>query len=227
MSKPLPILQSVPDPNIYRFGGGTALPWQHKEGAPYIPKLAELNLKQTSLTFDSIKEKNFATSVAPFEVFLSEGSQAVRQKRLDERIYDLLADAKIRTRLVANHLPHDWQSRLFAQLDELHDVNLWESDDLPMSKDSFDTFLVTILTIHPTVRPGLGLTHTGNISGTWGTKNDYITMVFLPGNKLQWTIFLNLDGNLIRSASNSPVAEFEKYLAPFNPSHWWYRDAKR
>jgi hypothetical protein len=226
MNRTNPALQRAMLPKHFNPVVGTIFPWQNEQEKAHLTRLPVLNLNQTNLITKPTQAKRFVASPPPSEAFLSESSNLVEQKPLDQRVYELLADAKIKTRLVGNHLPKEWQSRLFHQLDQLHEIDMWEPGDLPMLKESFDTFLSMMLIIRPSVRPGLSLTHDGNILGTWGTKDDYITISFLPNRKLRWSILRTYAGELIRSTSFAPAEGFEQYLEPYDPSHWWYRNAK-
>jgi hypothetical protein len=145
---------------------------------------------------------------------------------LEERLYDVRAFAKIKTRAVASHLDSNWQRRLFEQLDDLHDVDSWEDVDIPMHKESYSTFLTAMLSIRPTVVPGLGLTHDGNLLGTWGRKGDSLTMEFKAGGLVRWTLSCLIDGQQVRTATEVPLAGLQRYLAPYNPAHWWFRDGR-
>lgn len=141
-------------------------------------------------------------------------------EQLAEKLYDVRADAKIKTRMMGNHLSPEWQRRLFEQIDDLHDVNSWEQGDVPLHKDSFSTFLATMLAIKPAVRPGLGLTHDGNLFGSWGRKGDVLSIEFKPALKVRWTISIGE----VRSATEVPIEDMNTFLAPFRPNHWWFRD---
>lgn len=152
---------------------------------------------------------------------------ATIKQTTEEQLYDVLADAKIKTRRLCNHIPSDWQRRLFGQLDRLHDIEDWEKDDLPMRKESYDTFLLFILSCKPSVRPGLGLSHQGDLLGTWGEADNFITLEFMPNSRVYWNIVCTQNGKPDRSSGEASVSALEGYLSPFKPKRWWNRDDQR
>jgi len=204
----------------------TIFPWSDDKASIGPGGIANLELQQMPVGFNLAHipaTPHFQSGVGQFAC----GTPKSIARPLEEEVYDVLADAKIKTRLIGNHIPRDWQVRLFGQLDRLHDIEEWELGDRPMRKESYHTFLSVILSVRPSVRPGLGLSHKGDLLGTWGEPHDRITLEFMPSARLRWTIASTSDGQLVRSAGDAPASDLEKYLAPFDPAHWWHRSAER
>ena len=186
-----------------------------------LTTIAEMKLKPLSeLRSFQVQTEATATAV-PFVVTTTpKSAKADTPERLAEQLYDVRADAKIKTRMMGNHLSPEWQRRLFEQIDDLHDIECWEPGDVPLQKESFTTFLAAMLAIRPEVRPGLGLTHDGILFGSWGRKGDVLTIEFKPALRGRWTISMGE----VRSATEAPIEDLNTFLAPFKPTHWWSRD---
>jgi hypothetical protein len=149
------------------------------------------------------------------------------QPPLEVRLFDALAAVKILTAQVAMHLDGEWRRRLFEQLDSLHDPEEWEAgDDEPVGQSSFATFLKAILSIRPERRPGLGLSHTGNVIAAWTTGQDRLTIEFLPNDRVRWVLGLYHDGEPDRFAGQTPVTRLAEGLAPYRPEHWFSHESK-
>jgi len=140
---------------------------------------------------------------------------------LEERLFDALAAAKVLTSRVAMHLTLGWRDKLFQQLDSLHDPAEWEEGDLPVHQASFMTFLKAMLTIKPARRPGLGLSHAGNLIAAWTTGRDRLTIEFMPHDRVRWVLSLHYDDGPVRYAGDAPVGRLSEGLAKHNPEHWF------
>jgi hypothetical protein len=142
---------------------------------------------------------------------------------LDGRVFDALAGAKVLTSQVAMHLEREFRDRLFRQLDSLHETDQWEEGDEPLNQSSFQTFLKAILTIKPELRPGLGLSQTGNLIAAWTTGRDRLTIEFLPNDRVSWVLarYDGTDEEPARYAGQTGVSELLQGLAPHRPEHWF------
>jgi hypothetical protein len=140
---------------------------------------------------------------------------------IHERLFDALAAAKVLTSRVAMHLTLEWRDKLFRQLDSLHDPAEWEEGDLPVHQASFMTFLKAMLTINPARRPGLGLSHVGNLIAAWTTGKDRLTIEFMPHDRIRWVLSLHYDDGPVRYAGDAPVGRLNEGLAKHNPEHWF------
>jgi hypothetical protein len=151
----------------------------------------------------------------------------IEGQSLDRRVFDALADAKVLTAHVAMHLERESRDRLFRQLDSLHETDQWEQGDEPINKSSFQTFLKAILTIKPERRPGLGLSHTGNLIAAWTTTRDRLTIEFLPNDRVSWVLARYDDTEEpARFAGQTSVSQLVEGLAPHRPEHWFSHAGK-
>jgi hypothetical protein len=153
---------------------------------------------------------------------------APNEQPLETRLFDALAAVKILTAQVAMHLDGEWRRKLFAQLDSLHDPEEWESGDEPISQSSFATFLKAILSIRPERRPGLGLSHSGNLIAAWTTRRDRLTIEFLPNDRVRWVLgrYHDTEDEPARYAGHTHVSELVEGLSPHHPEHW-FSDASK
>jgi hypothetical protein len=159
----------------------------------------------------------------PSPASLTRTAVVVEGHLLEAKVFEALADAKILTSQVAMHLERSFRDRLFRQLDSLHDTAEWEDGDEPVNRSSFQTFLKAILIIKPERRPGLGLSHTGNLIAAWTTGRDRLTIEFLPNDRVSWVVALYRDNTdePARFAGQTSVSELVEGLAPHRPEHWF------
>jgi hypothetical protein len=149
------------------------------------------------------------------------------EKDLAERVFESLAAAKILTSQVAMHLERGSRDRLFQQLDSLHDTSEWEEGDEPVHSPSFATFLKAILYLRPERRPGLGLSHDGNLIAAWTTGHDRLTIEFLPNDRVRWVLARYEDDEPDRFAGQTGVTRLAEGLAPHRPEHWFSNEGRQ
>jgi hypothetical protein len=149
------------------------------------------------------------------------GQPATLAKNLDEQLYDALAAFKIQTASVAMHLDRDWRSRLFGQLNNLLDVENWQSEDLPPSLASFSTFLRMLVFLRPARRPGLGATSDGLLIATWTKADDRLTVECLPQDRVRWHLAVTIQGECERAAGITPISRLDEVLRPYGAERWF------
>jgi hypothetical protein len=168
-----------------------------------------------------------ALRIRPSPASLQSASRVVAgDKPLDERLFDALAAVKILTAQVAMHLDREWRDKLFRQMDSLHDAAEWELDDEPIQQSSFATFLKAIVSISPQRRPGLGLSHSGNLIAAWKTGADRLTIEFLPKDRVRWVLAIQRDDEPDRFAGQTPVARLTQGLEPYHPERWFFHESE-
>jgi hypothetical protein len=167
---------------------------------------------------DSLKEiKNRQTSPGS----AIDPRRLERQRSTAERLYDALASAKVMTSGVVMHLDRDWRDRLFVQLDDLLNVEDWHEDDEPLVDESFLTFLRLILYQKPRRRPGLGLSHHGNLIAAWTAGADRLTLECGPDDSIRWVLSCEVNGERERAAGETHVARLPQVLRPYGPDRWF------
>ena len=142
-------------------------------------------------------------------------------RTFQEHLFDALAAVKIMTSQVAMHLDGEWRSKLFHQLDSLHDLAEWEEGDQPIQQLSFATFLKAMLSIKPERRPGLGLSYAGHLIAAWTTGQDRLTIEFLPNEHTRWVLSRRYDDDTERFAGDTRVDRLADGLANYHPEHWF------
>lgn len=146
---------------------------------------------------------------------------------IEESLFNATVAVKMLTAQVAMYLDREWRTRLFRQLDSLHDLSEWEPSDSPVQQSSFSTFLKAICDIKPTRRPGLGLTSAGHLIAAWTTnKDDRLTIEFLPNDRVRWVMSMLLDEDVERLAGQTTVARLRDQLQPYQPGRWFHNAEK-
>lgn len=138
-----------------------------------------------------------------------------------ERLYAALASAKVMTSNVMMHLDREWRDRLFAQLDDLLNVEDWHEDDEPLLDESFRTFLRLILYQRPERRPGLGLSHRGHLVTAWTAGADRLTLECAANDTIRWVLSCEVNGVRERAAGETHVARLPEILRPYGPDRWF------
>lgn len=164
----------------------------------------------TSNRFDPATEKS-----AP--IYPSEPSLA-------ERVFQALADAKIWTSRVAMRMSLTDRDRYFRQLDLLHDCDEWFGEDEPMKIASYQGFVRFMLKVGGNSKPSLALSPDGALLAIWETNGNRLTMEFSTDNVIEWVVSYNFDGQVYRTAGQSPTEITLKNLMPYNPDGWFIVD---
>lgn len=142
---------------------------------------------------------------------------------LKEQLYDARAACKVKTAAVAMHLPPDWRTRFFSQIDSLLDAESWDPEDNPATAASFTTLLRMVLFLRGR-RPGLGATASGNFIATWTEGRDELTIECKPDDKVRWVLVRDLDGQRESAAGETGLPRLLDVLRPYDP-HRWFRNA--
>jgi hypothetical protein len=145
----------------------------------------------------------------------------VQPASMAERLDTALASAKVMTSNVVMHLDREWRDRLFAQLDDLLDIEDWHEDDEPLLDASFRTFLRLILYQKPKQRPGLGLSHRGHLIAAWTRGADRLTLECAPDDTVRWVLSCEVNGERERAAGETHVARLPEILQPYSPDRWF------
>jgi hypothetical protein len=118
---------------------------------------------------------------------------------------------------VGMHLSPDWRVRLFAKLDALMDPAEWDEDFAVPSEPSFSTFLRMIIYLHPTRRPGIGLSSKGHFLASWTKDDDRIVIECLANDEVRWVLSHNLHGYLETGAGTTKIYRIPDVIAAYEP----------
>jgi len=143
------------------------------------------------------------------------------KKSMEERLFEALVAAKVRTSLVAMHLHGGVRDKIFAQLNRLHDADEWPEGDEPLKLESFKTFLRFLLLFEPELRPSLGLSPDGNLLAAWVKEENRLMLEFCELNRVSWLV-VREDANTFpeRGSGVSTVDRLPEVLAPYRPEDW-------
>lgn len=120
---------------------------------------------------------------------------------------------------VGMHLDPDWRARLFAKLDALLDPEEWDPEFAMPSEQSFSTFLRLVIYLHPTKRPGLGLSATGNFLASWSRENARIVIESLGDDEVRWVISRTIGDLRESAAGKTKIYRVPDVISPYEPNH--------
>lgn len=145
----------------------------------------------------------------------------LHERSLEEKLFDATAGVKVMTSQVAMYLDSQWRSKLFKQIDLLHDVDEWEQGDEPLQRESFATFLKAICELKPQKRPGLGLTSSGQLIAAWTAGSSRLTIEFLGNNRVKWVISRMIDDEIEHYVGDTTVNRLAAGLGPHHTEEWF------
>lgn len=145
----------------------------------------------------------------------------VNSKKINEVMFDAKANIKILTSQVAMYIENKWRNNIFNQIDVLHDIDNWDEDLLPASRQSTITFLKTIVEVRPKIYPGLGISPKGNLVAAWTSTGRNLTVEFMPNDKIQWIVSQQQKGDIERVVGKTSIERFFQCLEPFNVGEWF------
>jgi hypothetical protein len=140
---------------------------------------------------------------------------------LEEKLFDATAGVKVLTSQVAMYLDSQWRSKLFTQIDFLHDIDEWEQGDEPLQRESFATFLKAICELKPKKRPGLGLTSSGQLIAAWTAGSSRLTIEFLVNSRVKWVISRQIDNEIEHYVGDTTVNRLAGGLGPHRTEEWF------
>ncbi|MDK2769811.1 MAG: hypothetical protein KYX69_19080 [Sphingomonas sp.] len=115
-------------------------------------------------------------------------AKVVAGQSLEEKLFDALANAKIITSRVAMHLDLHWRDRFFSALDRIHDPDVWDDSDRPVTVESVKTFLRAMFLLSPLENPSLGLSPRGTILAGWKNREGNLTLDFSGQDMVTWSL---------------------------------------
>lgn len=187
------------------------------------PWMRATPLEGISRVSDEIKDRLSTKALIPANAIATSeiGTVVPVPKSEADRLFDTKIQLKVLAAQVAMHITNPWRDRLFKQIDGLLDPAEWCSGDGYPQISSWWTFLRTMLHLRPARRPGLGLTHEGYLVGAWDAGGDQLTLTFLPGDQVRWSVSCMIEGIRERTSSNTQVIRLTTVLAPYEPQRWF------
>lgn len=218
MANDLVLLNSPATYTVGAFAKQSFFPDSHKSQAPICSELTAALSQYVSKQTQEIETRiqQLRSPVAPSML----GSQ-VHERSLEEKLFDATAEVKVMTSQVAMYLDSQWRSKLFNQIDLLHDVDEWEHGDEPLQRESFATFLKAICELKPKKRPGLGLTSSGQLIAAWTAGSSRLTIEFLGNSRVKWVISRMIDDEIEHYVGDTTVNRLAAGLRPHHTEEWF------
>jgi hypothetical protein len=114
-----------------------------------------------------------------------------------------------------------WRTELIGKLERFHEADDWEDDREFPSERSFSTFLRAIIYLHPTKRPGLGLSAQGHFLASWRRGSDRIVIEFLPNDELKWVLSQTIEGDRESGAGINQIHRLPDVIAGYEPDRFF------
>jgi len=208
-------------PATYTIGALTKqsfLPEYYKSQVPIYSELAAELSRYMSQPTQEIENRiqQLRSPVAPSML-----DSQVHESSLEEKLFDATAGVKVMTSQVAMYLDSQWRSKLFNQIDSLHDVDEWEQGDEPLQRESFATFLKAICDLKPKRRPGLGLTPSGQLIAAWTAGSSRLTIEFSGNSRVKWVISRMIDDEIEHYVGDTTVNRLAAGLRPHHTEEWF------
>jgi len=134
-----------------------------------------------------------------------------------DQLHRKLSTLKQMTAKVAMHLDSTWRAILFQALERLLDPEDWDRDFAMPSEQSFSTFLRMIIFLHPTKRPGLGLSPSGHFLAAWRSGEDRIVVECLASDEVRWVLSRTIDGDRESGAGKVQIHRIPDVTEPYDP----------
>jgi hypothetical protein len=136
---------------------------------------------------------------------------------LREQVKAKRASFKQLTSKIAMHLDPGWRATLLSTLDRLLDPDDWDDEFKLPSEQSFSTFLRMIIYLHPTRRPGLGLSPNGYFLAAWTRDRDRIVIECIGNDEVRWVLSRTVDGERESGAGKVLLHRVPDVTAAYDP----------
>jgi hypothetical protein len=137
------------------------------------------------------------------------------------RLFNIVAALKIAVAEVSMHLDAGWRTRLFAQIDLLHEPDDWDDGDKLANMESFKTFLHMILQNGPMQKLGLGIDDEGHILASWRNGRDMLSFIFLSNDRVRWAVVRHENDETESAGGETGLDRLPIVLRPYNPEVWY------
>jgi hypothetical protein len=148
-------------------------------------------------------------------------SQLSPRSPLDERLAERLLVFKRMISPISRYLDANWRSELFETLDRLFEFEDWDSDFALPDEHSFATFLRLIIHLHPTKRPGIGLSARGHILASWSRGRDRIVIECLANDELRWVLSQSNEGRRESAAGKNRIQRLVELIEGYEPDRFF------
>lgn len=165
----------------------------------------------SSSSFSNVSTKSYKTKL-------------VSKPTVEEVLFDARANIKVLTSALSMHLDDGFRRSLFEQIDLIHDPDDWDETDSPINSDTFKSFIRWYILNSPGVKPGYGLSSTGNIIAMWFNNKDKLLIEFFPYDKARWLVSkVVADDEFERASGTAKISRLLDVLAPYSPNDFFRR----
>lgn len=142
-------------------------------------------------------------------------------KTISEQLTEKLAVHKQILSAVSMYLDPKWRIEVLEALVRFLDVDDWEDHLALPSEHSFATFLRAIIYLHPTKRPGLGLSAKGHFLASWSRERDRIVIECLAKDEIRWVLTQTIDGRRESGAGLNQIHRLQDLIAGYEPDRFF------
>jgi hypothetical protein len=142
-----------------------------------------------------------------------------KSETIEGQLAEKVASFKRVAASVGMYLDPSWRTRLFAKLDSLMDPQEWDGEFALPSEQSFSTFLRMIIYLHPTKRPGLGLSAKGHFLASWSKESDRIVIECLENDEVRWVLSRSIGCDRESGAGKTKIYRLPDVIHPYEPDH--------
>ena len=165
--------------------------------------------------------RNLETGPSPSCAVVNRAVSINAEQTIEEVLFDARSSVKILISQISMHLKQEWREKLFRQIDLLHEIDEWETDDKPINPLAFKSFIRWALQGKADRCPNFGLSNDGNLLASWLTDKDRLTIEFLPHNRAKWIVSIYILGVPERSAGQSDINRLFAILGPYGSDRWF------
>jgi hypothetical protein len=140
---------------------------------------------------------------------------------VDERLAERLLSFKRMISPVSRYLDQNWRAELLETLDRLFDLEDWDADFAMPEAYSFATFLRLIIHVHPTKRPGLGMSARGHMLASWSRGRDRIVIECLANDELRWVLSQSIEGCRESAAGKNRIQRLTDLIEGYEPDRFF------
>lgn len=145
---------------------------------------------------------------------------------IEGQLSEKLTSLKKLLSAVSMYLDPQWRAEVITALERFLDYDDWE-DGLALPLDqSFAAFLRTVIYLHPTKRPALGLSAKGHFLASWSRDRDRIVIECLPRDEIRWVLSQTVDGQRESAAGLNQIHRLPDLIAGYEPDRLFQNGEK-
>lgn len=139
---------------------------------------------------------------------------------LEESLFNATAEAKVEFSKLAMYFPIALRTKLFHQIDLIHDEADWDEDELPIQLSSLLTFLRWFYVSKPARFPNFGLTNDGHLVASWLTNsnNDKLILEYYVSDSIKWFVEKRFGDEIDYTNGVTKLSRANDVLAPYHSS---------